>query len=198
MRPPTLHLIVGPNGAGKSTLYATAIKTYFPDAAFVNADLLAREKFGHHANTAEEVAYGQAAATALRLDLLRKRLDLVAETVFSHPSKLELVRDAKTSGYQVWIYHVHVETPTLSIKRIARRVAQGGHDVPTDKAVARYARNQPLIRDAIRLADRAFVFDNSVFGQPPRRILEFRHGVAVFVADSLNHWAQSLFRDDLI
>jgi len=37
----------------------------------------------------------------------------------------------------------------------------GGHDVPNDKIVARYYRSLNLLFDAIRLSDRAFVFDNS-------------------------------------
>lgn len=193
MTAPILHLIVGPNGAGKSTLYSTAIEGRFGKLEFVNADRLAMAKFGHNAETKEEAAYGQKAAERRRAVLLAARRDFVAETVFSHESKLELIRDAQARGFEVWVYHVSVATPTLAIKRIQRRVKEGGHDVPEDKARARYERNQPLIRKAIERADRGFVFDNSDFGKPPRRVLEYVKGEAVFRHETLPNWARTIY-----
>jgi len=194
---PILHLLAGPNGAGKSTLYATVIQVHFPSTEFVNADLLAAAHFGHHARTADEAAYGQRAADERRKELLAAGRDLVAETVFSHPSKLDLVTDAQARGHEVRLYHVHVATADIAWSRIGRRVDEGGHDVPEDKARERYERNQALILRAAHIADRCYVFDNSTFGQPPRRVLEFRAGELAEVSDRVPGWAQALYREDL-
>lgn len=49
----------------------------------------------------------------------------------------------------------------LCINRVKARVEQGGHDVPTQKITERYERTMNFLLDAIRLADKAFLFDNS-------------------------------------
>lgn len=192
-RRPVLHLIAGPNGAGKTTLYETTIKPRFPTIEFVNADVMAKAEYGHNARTAEEVKFGQAVAQARRDELLKNGTSLVAETVFSHPSKVQLVQHAQSMGHRVWLYHVNVATADQSIKRIGRRVKDGGHDVPEATARARYERNQPLIVEAMRLTDRGFVFDNSAFGQAPAQLVEFRKGRAEKVADDLPTWVTEIY-----
>lgn len=83
------------------------------------------------------------------------------ETVMSHPSKLEYIRKARSKGFRVYLYFVALENPSLNRERVQARVKLGGHDVPDDKVVERYARSLNLMLSAIRLSDRACIFDNS-------------------------------------
>ena len=46
------------------------------------------------------------------------------------PSKLDLVKDACAAGYAVFVMHVDVNGPDLSVARVAHRVQAGGHGVP--------------------------------------------------------------------
>ncbi|MFM2287711.1 MAG: hypothetical protein RL684_854 [Pseudomonadota bacterium] len=194
---PIFHIIAGPNGAGKSTLYRTLIQPTFPSAEFVNADLLAQAHYGKAATTREESETGQRLAETRRRELMAARKSLVTESTFSHPSKLDLVRDAIALGYEVRVYHVNLRSPDLAVKRVERRVGDGGHPVPEDKTRERYTRNQPIIRDAVRLAHRAYVFDNSEFGQPHRRVLAFQQGQAVYVDRQVPAWARELYAGEL-
>lgn len=194
---PTLHIVAGPNGAGKTTFYTLRLKRLVPDAEFVNADELALAAFGHVARTAAESARGQDLAEARRRVLMQAGADLVMESTFSHPSKVELVRDAKALGYEVIVYHVNVRDPDLSVLRVAHRVGRGGHPVPEEKIRQRYARNQPLIRDAARLADRTYVFDNSGLGKPYEAVLILAGAKPVFVHESLPAWVSLLYADEL-
>jgi predicted ABC-type ATPase len=84
-----------------------------------------------------------------------------------------------------------------TVARVAARVEHGGHPVPEDRIRARYVRNQPLIRQAVLMADRAFVFDNSALGKPPRLLIRFQAGVAWRITDGLPSWAASLYGDSL-
>src|SRR3546814_13948846 len=104
---------------------------------------------------------------------------LITESTFSHRSKFDLLLQAQAAGYRVFVYHVNVQSPTLSVLRVAHRVSQGGHLVPEDKIRGRYERNQQLIRQAVILADRASVFDNPMVAQPHRLALELRPGLIV-------------------
>lgn len=77
------------------------------------------------------------------------------------------------------------------------RTAQGGHPAPEDRIRKRYERNQPLIREAIGLADRGAVFDNSVFGAPPRLLLTFVDGRVQRIFPPLPAWTRTLYGPDL-
>lgn len=70
-------------------------------------------------------------ADYLRQELLSARLSFTFETVMSHPSKVELLRQAKAAGYRTYLYFIATEDPQVNIDRIATRVALGGHPVPS-------------------------------------------------------------------
>ena len=189
---PILNILAGPNGAGKTTLYEVTLSR-FTTAEYVNPDRLAFAALGRHARTREEAELGQALANARRDALMSAGESLVTESTFSHPSKLDLVRRAKALGYQVAVYHVNVGSADFAVSRVAAREADGGHPVPEANIRARYERNQPLIREAVLMADRAFVFDNSAIGAPPRRLITFVGGQATNVAADLPAWARALY-----
>lgn len=191
---PVLALLAGPNGAGKSTLYETRVAPSLK-APFVNADLIQRDDLG---DPSPEAAYRAAELAANRRDaLLAERKSFATETVFSHPSKLDLVRRAKAHGFLVILFHIGVETADLSVERVRSRVEEGGHGVPEDKVRARYDRGGPLIREAMLLCDHGHVFDNSRLNTPPERIIGFTAGRVSFVRPVVPGWAREIYRQDL-
>ncbi|HTH55056.1 MAG TPA: hypothetical protein VL728_03370 [Cyclobacteriaceae bacterium] len=97
----------------------------------------------------------------LRRKLLEKNKKFSFETVFSHTSKLDIMRRAKEKGYKVYFYFVSTESPEINVYRVQLRKEKGGHDVPTEKIRNRYARSLDLVYEASQLAHQAFFFDNS-------------------------------------
>lgn len=169
---PVLHVIAGPNGSGKTTLcYRVLIPaTHLP---FVNADEIARERW-----PGDEEAHGHDAAAAAEKERDRRiaaGTSFIAETVFSHPSKLELIRTAKARGYLVAL-HVVLVPEDLSVARVGLRAEQGGHSVPIAKVRARYRRLWPLVHKAARMADEACFYDNSRAARPFREVARYRDG----------------------
>ena len=197
MARPIFHLLAGPNGAGKTTLYEQQLHAHLGGAEFVNADRLALEHYGHPALTLAQSQKGQDLAEARRRALMLRRMSLVTETTFSHPSKLELLHDARVLGYETRVYHINVRSAALSVARVGQRVEAGGHPVPEDKIRERYERNQALIREAVRSADRARVYDNSLLGRTHDLALEIWLGQVVRVGSDLPAWARLLYAQDL-
>jgi predicted ABC-type ATPase len=156
---PLLVMVAGPNGSGKSTLIATlrsdqVVGLHLP-AEYVNADDLQRQhRLEDHA--------AQRMAADLRARALSERRDLMCETVMSHPSKLAELQRARAAGYEVHLHFVATDDPAINLARVALRVAAGGHGVPPERVVQRYARTLALAPSAIALADQAYVYDNSV------------------------------------
>lgn len=176
---PVLHLLAGPNGAGKTTYYERVLypATRLP---FINADLIARrtwpgeeESHGHEASALAERA--RAAAIA-------RGVSFVAETVFSHPSKLDLITTARAAAYLVTL-HVMLVPEALAVARTQLRAQQGGHTVPEDRVRARYQRLWPLIEQAIQSADEAFIYDNSLARTPFRLVAHHENGVLLEGSD---------------
>ncbi len=170
-----LDLVVGPNGAGKSTFVRLTLAPVLLHATFVNADLIAQQRWSDDAEAHSYEAARTAAAT--REALIARREPFITETVFSHPSKLDLLRHAAAAGYYTAL-HVVLVPEELAVARVAARVVAGGHTVPEEKIRGRYQRLWPLVADAITLADTATVYDNSQ-RDGPRFVAEFSHGFAV-------------------
>ncbi len=97
----------------------------------------------------------------LRQKLLARQVSFTLETVMSHPSKVELLKQAQAAGYRTYLYFVATDDPAINVSRVHNRVKLGGHAVPENKIVARYHRSLDLLIEAIRYANRAYVFDNS-------------------------------------
>lgn len=173
---PTLFLIAGPNGAGKSTFYDTVLQDRVA-APFINADLIQRDEL---ADPSMEAAYKAAEIAAeRRRTAIATGQSFVTETVFSHPSKLDLIADARAAGFRIVVFHLMLASADLAVARVAGRVTEGGHNVPEEKVRARFARNAALIRDAAMMADRAQIFDASALNERPRLLLELANGNAL-------------------
>lgn len=100
-------------------------------------------------------------ADFLRNSYIKRGVSFSAETVFSHPTKLDFLKMAKQNGYKIYIYFISTSDPRLNIERVKQRVEEGGHDVPQDKITSRYDRCMKQFADALLYADRAFFWDNS-------------------------------------
>lgn len=188
-------VLAGPNGAGKSTLYSTRVAPSFA-GPFINADIIQRDELR---NPSPEASYEAARiASSRRAEHLTQGRNFVTETVFSHPSKLALINEARANGFTVIVMHIGVDTPELSVARVGARVEEGGHIVPEEKIRARYGRGAPLIREAVLLADRGLVFDNSSLNLPPRHCLTFANGSLVFALPRLPRWIRLAYETELI
>lgn len=116
------------------------------------------------------------AADFLRQKLLAKRVSFSFETVMSSPDKVELLEKAQGLGYRTYLYYIATDDPTINIARVKARVSLGGHDVPEDKIVSRYARSLDLLLEAVRHTNRAYLFDNSRHGSDRLWVAEITDG----------------------
>lgn len=108
-------------------------------------------------------------AVALLADYLLTRLteaseNLAWETTLSDPSGLALIRQAKANGYRIVLYYICVASPVISKQRVTIRAKHGGQGVAEATVVADYERSLALLKDAVALSDRAYLFDNTYSG----------------------------------
>lgn len=158
---PVLIVIAGPNGSGKTTITSRILRhEWMENAIYINPDQVAQELFGDW-NSPEAVLNAAQYCDKWREDCLQKSCSLIFETVLSTDKKVDFIRRAKDAGYFVRIFFVCTNHPSINSARIARRVMQGGHDVPIPKIISRYQKSISNCKIAASLADRAYIYDNS-------------------------------------
>lgn len=188
-----LWVLTGGNGAGKSTFYQQFLRPR--GLPFINADILAKQLDAEHT---ESVSYKAAMlAEKLRINLLKSAASFCFETVFSHPSKIDFLATAKSLGYEIILVYIHLQTDELNQARVAQRVMQGGHNVPTDKIITRIPRTLGYVRDALPLVDAAKFYDNSLHDQPFISIALLNKGQLQKQIDTLPEWAKAMLIDYL-
>lgn len=178
---PILVALAGPNGAGKTTFYHAHLRP--AGLRFLNADEIAREL--------EVDAYEAARViTELRHELVKQRESFVLETVFSDPvgDKLSFLKAAAQSGYAVVLCFIGLSGPETSEQRVAMRVSQGGHDVPSEKLVSRYPRTLANLQQAIRELPHVIISDNDDLATPFRRAAVIEGGRLLWSISSLPKW----------
>jgi predicted ABC-type ATPase len=184
-----LDLVVGSNGAGKSTFIAFTLAPLLPGSVVVTADEIARQRWpddpASHAYDAAQVA------ADTRAKLIELGRSFVAETVFSHPSKLDLIATARAGGFTV-VLHVLLVPESLAVERVRHRVAAGGHDVPEIKIRQRHRRVWALVAEAVALSDIVTVYDNSRL-RGPRLVAQLSGGEIVGSPDC-SAWAPEVLR----
>jgi predicted ABC-type ATPase len=185
---PALLVIAGPNGSGKTTITERLrAEKWSAGVEYLNPDEIARDRFGDW-NSPEAVAKAANWTTQRRETLLGQAQGIAFETVFSTDEKVEFLRRAKQADYFVRVFFISTSSPTINAARIARRVLEGGHTVPIEKIISRYERAMTNLTDAIAIADRVYLYDNSVDEQFARLIARTQDGALRKIYGALPPW----------
>ena len=183
--------LAGPNGAGKSTFYDAQLADR--GLQFVNADVLAL-------TTAIDPYEAAVMADTLRRQLVNNLDSFVFETVFSDPvgDKLDFLLSAEKSGYTVLLIFIGIHSPSLSDDRVAIRMSQGGHDVPSSKLVERFPRIQLNLKTALAELPNVHVYDNSNLDDKYRRVAWKEDGGSVNLYGATPEWLRTLLPTERI
>jgi predicted ABC-type ATPase len=125
-------------------------------------------------------------ATGARHSSARK--GIAFETVFSQPDKVDFLSRAKDVGYFIRVFFIGTSDPRINAARVAGRVLDGADSVPIEKIVSRHVRSIANLSAAFRLADRVYVYDNSVEGQDARLLARSADGLLRKIFGPLPDW----------
>lgn len=164
---PTLWIVAGPNGSGKSSAYNRSdIEGWGGSVWIVNPDLLTATILEREGCGLEEA---NLAAVQRIEEWLYRSLDVYqtvgVETVLSSSKYRKLVIAARQKRFLVKMIYVLLDSAELQIERVRRRVAKGGHDVPTDRLIARRERSFREFGWFVQQVDACYIYNNSS-GEP--------------------------------
>jgi predicted ABC-type ATPase len=189
---PKLIIIAGPNGTGKTSVTGKILEhEWIEGCLYINPDNIAKDTFGDW-NSPEGTLKAAQLAARMREECLAKNESFCFETVMSAPDKLDFIRRAKEAGYFIRLFFVGTSSPMINASRIALRVMEGGHDVPLPKIISRYTKSIANCAVAMRLVDRAYIYDNSIDYKDPRLLFRVVDGKLEKKYAKISSWAVEL------
>ena len=157
---PKLYIIAGCNGAGKTTASFTILPEILGCKEFINADEIAK---GLSPFQPESVAVQAGRIMLTRMDeLLQKGETFAFETTLATKSYKQKIEWAQANGYEVTLLFFWLRNVTMAKERVAQRVAEGGHSIPSETIERRYHNGiANLFAIYIDMVDICYIFDNS-------------------------------------
>ncbi len=166
---PRIIIIAGPNGAGKTTFAREFLPFEAGCPIFVNADLIAA---GIAPFQPETVAFR--AGRLMLQELARHSAEgcsFAFETTLAGRSYAPMIDTWRANGYTVKLIFLSLASADEAVARVANRVRQGGHNIPTETIRRRFESGLIHFRNAYRhRVDFWQLFDNS--GDSPLLIEE--------------------------
>ncbi|MEP6683593.1 MAG: hypothetical protein ABJA35_10045 [Parafilimonas sp.] len=158
---PSLFILAGANGSGKTTFYFSAKLNKFIDAtvAFVNVDMIAREELGGYSSENFESAnliYRERVG-----GYIDKMEDFMIESNLSKQTDFDWLEKMKQKGYELILLLLGTSDVEINIKRVEKRVVEGGHHVPENIVRDRYDMGMLYMRTKFHLFKEAYLIDNS-------------------------------------
>lgn len=95
---------------------------------------------------------------------------------------------SKDAGYFIRVFFIATADPRINAARVADRVLSGGHAVPIDKILTRHVRAVGNLGAAIALADRVYIYDNSVDAVEARLCARTQDGLLRKIYGPLPQW----------
>lgn len=162
-RAPVILVLGGPNGAGKTSISRQLLQSTARVLHFVNADVIAKGLSGFDPERAAFAA-GRIMIARMR-DLANARESFAFESTRASRSFCPWLADRVAEGYCIHLFYSWVQSPAISIRRVANRVREGGHHVPSNVVRRRYFRSvDNLFKLYLPLFERGGtwrVYDNS-------------------------------------
>ena len=192
-RKPVLIVIAGPNGSGKTTITRKILHhEWMEDSVYINPDIVAQERFGDW-NSKEAVMQAVKYCEDWRERCLKEKQSLIFETVLSATDKVNYILRAKEAGFFVRLFFVCTNSPIINASRIAKRVMEGGHDVPITKIISRYQKSISNCKFLSDKTDRTYLYDNSVDRADAFLLLRLSDGlIAKRYVNELPEWAKQI------
>ena len=132
-----LYIIAGANGSGKSTLAEIILKE--KQLEFLNADEIAREI---SPNAIDKVPITAGKEYIKRLNnYFNESKSFAVESTLSGKNIITVINRAKEQNYKIFLVYIFLNSCTVCIERVNKRVKNGGHSVKEEDIVRRYYRS---------------------------------------------------------
>ena len=183
---PKLYIKAGRNGAGKTTASYAVLPEMLGCKEFVNADEIAK---GLSPFNPESVAIEAGRLMLQRMDdLLARARILHLKRRWQLRSYVKFIERAHAKGYFVTLLYFWLPTPEQAIERVATRVSEGGHNIPSDVIRRRYANGiRNLVTLYTPICNFWTIYDNSSADAEIKIIASGAKNTTIKIEDTLSY-----------
>ena len=171
-------VIGGVNGAGKSSLTGVLKNERDDLGMIIDIDKMAS------LNGWAPIQAGKQ-ALALMENYCERGISFTQETTLSSHQVGKMVRKVKEHGYEVHLFYVGISSAEECLKRIANRVAKGGHDIREEDVRRRFARRFDVLIDILPYCNEAKFYDNE---NGFEMIAEYQNGDFMRISGEMPGW----------
>ncbi|MCI5752415.1 MAG: hypothetical protein SOU50_05185 [Oscillospiraceae bacterium] len=146
-------IIAGVNGVGKSSMTGLLVDSDYELGVIIDTDMITSELGGDRIKGGKE---------AIRLinDCIARGISFTQETTLSGKRTIKTINNARENNYYICMYYVGVSSSEESIARIANRVRKGGHNIPAEDVIRRYAHRIDDLLRVMSYCNEIFFYDN--------------------------------------
>ena len=177
-------IIGGVNGVGKSSFTGVLKERSTDLGVIVDVDKITADLGG---NTLEG---GKAALRKLR-ECIDKGISFTQETTLSGRKTEATAKQVRELGYHVRLFYIGLDSAEESLSRISNRVKRGGHDIPRDDVVRRFAGRWEAVGKVLPYCDEAEFYDND---NGFVLVAEYRNGELRTVGSRRPQWLMELLQ----
>ena len=113
--------------------------------------------------------------------------DFSIETTLAGKNAIRQVQKAKEMGYEVTMFYIALSNVNQNIERVAMRVKNGGHHIPTEDIIRRNTTSFKHLYGYANIIDNLILIDNSE--DNGEIVLEINNGIITFELSPLPQWA---------
>lgn len=175
-------IIGGINGVGKSS-FTGVLKSRTTDlGVIVDVDKITAQAGGSPLE-------GGKRAIRIMEDCIRDGVSFTQETTLSGHRPKAAAQRAREAGYYIRLYYVGLDTAEESKRRIANRVARGGHNIDTEDVERRFRGRWEALRAVLPFCNEAAFYDND---NGFVEVAAYRNGELILEGDHRPRWIMEL------
>ena len=180
----TYTIIGGVNGVGKSSFTGVLKERSTDLGMIVDVDKITAELGGN------ALAGGKAALRKIS-ECIDMGISFTQETTLSGRKTEATAKQVKELGYHVRLFYIGLDSAEESLSRIANRVKRGGHDIPQDDVVRRFAGRWEAVSKVLPYCDEAEFYDND---NGFVLVAEYRNGEIRTIGSRRPQWLMELIQ----
>ena len=178
----TYTIIGGVNGVGKSSFTGVLKERSTDLGVIVDVDKITAELGGN------ALAGGKAALRKIN-ECIARGISFTQETTLSGRKTEATAQQVRELGYHVRLFYIGLDSAEESLSRIANRVKRGGHDIPCDDVIRRFAGRWEAVAKVLPYCDEAEFYDND---NGFVLVAEYRNGELRTVGNRHPRWLAEL------
>jgi predicted ABC-type ATPase len=158
---PEAVILAGPNGAGKTTFANEYLRIERPDFRFINADYIAQQVAIPPRETVDPDRQASREMLAQLETVVLNSEKFVFQTTLASLMYARKIGEWQQRGYKAVLFYLRLPSVDVSLARVKKRVASGGHGIPEPVIRRRFMKSLNYLERIYKpIVDEWYIWDS--------------------------------------